>query len=266
MTGEGGRLDSCRRDEPAAGGAEEDAVRQAERWLAERGIMLPPDPTDATGPGEASLLPVARPGRRPQTRSADRPREATEVAAPEPPIASGPAADAPSERSTSASGDPLDPDADPEAIARTIVLRKLAVQARTRAELSKALKAKQVPEAAAEAVLDRMEAVGLIDDQGFARDWVESRQQRRHLSRSALRRELTTKGVDRDQIDAALEPVDGEAELSAARDLAAKKVRSMGALEHQVRYRRLAGVLGRRGFSPGVISRVVAEFVSTVAD
>jgi regulatory protein len=160
----------------------------------------------------------------------------------------------------------LDPDADPEAIARTIVLRKLAVQARTRAELSTALKAKQVPEAAAEAVLDRMEAVGLIDDEGFARDWVESRQQRRHLSRSALRRELLTKGVDRDEIDAALEPVDAEAELSAARDLAAKKVRSMGSLEHQVRYRRLAGVLGRRGFSPGVISRVVAEFVSTVAD
>jgi len=150
-----------------------------------------------------------------------------------------------------------DPDADPVAVARTIVLRKLAAQARTRAELSKALQAKHVPQEAADAVLDRMEAVGLIDDEGFARDWVESRQQRRHLSRSALRRELMTKGVERTQIDSALEQVDADDELTAARALVAKKLSSMDGLDRQVRYRRLAGILGRRGFSPSVISQIV---------
>lgn len=165
-------------------------------------------------------------------------------------------------------GDALDSDAesevDAEAVARTIVLRKLAAQARTRAELSKALKAKEVPDAAANAVLDRMEEVGLIDDRGFAQDWVESRQLRRHLSRSALRRELVTKGVDRDEIEVALEQVDGDDELAAARSLVAKKARSMAGLDRQVRYRRLAGMLGRRGFGPGVISQVLGGTLDQV--
>jgi regulatory protein len=151
-------------------------------------------------------------------------------------------------------------------VARTIVLRKLAAQARTRAELSRALQAKQVPTQAAEAVLDRMEAIGLIDDQGFAHDWVESRQQRRNLSKTALRRELTAKGVNREQIDSALEEVDADDELIAARSLAAKKARAMAGLDVQVRYRRLAGVLGRRGFNPGVINQVVNEVVRPTDD
>ena len=49
-----------------------------------------------------------------------------------------------------------EPDADPEEVARGIVLRKLAVQARTRVELERALAGRDVPEEAAAAVLDRM--------------------------------------------------------------------------------------------------------------
>ncbi|MET1006795.1 MAG: regulatory protein RecX [Propionibacteriaceae bacterium] len=152
-----------------------------------------------------------------------------------------------------------DPDADPEAVARTIVLRKLAAQARTRSELEKALKAKDVPDDAARSVLDRMEAVGLVDDQGFARDWVESRQQRRYLSKGALRRELSAKGVDADEIESALSTVEREDELEAARQLAAKKIKSMVSLERPVQYRRLVGALGRRGFSSAIVGRVVNE-------
>ena len=80
-----------------------------------------------------------------------------------------------------------------------------------------------MPDEVAATVLDRLEEVGLVDDEAFAQSWVESRQQRRHLSRSALRRELQSKGVDRDQVDAALATVDVEDELAAARALAAKK-------------------------------------------
>ncbi len=152
-----------------------------------------------------------------------------------------------------------DPEADPEDVARQIVLRKLAAQARTRHELAVALATKRVPEDAATVVLDRFTDLGLIDDAQFARDWVESRQVRRGLSRSALRRELQTKGVAAEHIAEALAPVGSDEELSAARQLAEKKLRAMGRLEPAVRYRRLAGVLGRRGFSTGVIATVLDE-------
>ena len=161
-------------------------------------------------------------------------------------------------------GDEADaePDADPETVARTIVLRKLAAQARTRQELAKALTAREVPEEVAAKVLDRMEAVGLVNDAVFAQDWVQSRQQRRHLSKSALRRELQGKGVDRDLIDDAVAEVEGDDEVVAAEALAVKKLRSMQGLDRQVQYRRLAGALARRGFSPGVTTTVLARVLS----
>ena len=156
---------------------------------------------------------------------------------------------------------PADPgeDADPESVARTIALRKLAAQARTRQELDQALRKKNVPEEAVAAVLDRLEEVGLVDDRAFAQDWVSSRQQRRHLSRSALRRELQAKGIDREHLDEALATVDSDDELDAARALAIKKAATMRSLEPMVRDRRLAGALARRGFGSGIISTVLDE-------
>ena len=116
-----------------------------------------------------------------------------------------------------------------------------------------------MPPEAAQQVLDRLEVVGLVDDERLARDWVESRQARRHLSRSALRRELQAKGVDRDDIEAALEQVSRDDELRAARALAGKKLDAMAGLGHDLKRRRVAGALARRGFSSDVISRVLAD-------
>ena len=120
---------------------------------------------------------------------------------------------------------------------------------------------KQVPQEAADQVLARMAEVGLIDDAAFAEAWVESRQQRRHLSRRALAAELHRKGVDRDEAEAALDQVDGADERSAARALAEKKSRSMNRLEPQVRRRRLTGMLARRGFSSAVVNDVLSEIL-----
>lgn len=165
-----------------------------------------------------------------------------------------------SDPATGAVADPeVDADADAESVARTIALRRLTAAARTRHELDQALQSKHVPEQVAASVLDRLEQVGLIDDQAFARSWVESRQQRRHLSRSALRRELRSKGVERDHVDAALAEVDTDDELASARALARKKAAASHGLDAAVRNRRIAGVLARRGFGSGIIATVLAE-------
>lgn len=153
----------------------------------------------------------------------------------------------------------LGPEADPEAVAREIVLRKLTAQSRSRGELAKALAQRKVPEEAAAAVLDRFEEVGLVDDSAFAESWVRSRQSRRHLSKRVLRQELVRKGVGREEIDNALDQVDPDDEYQAAKELAVKKVRTMSGLDRAVKYRRLAGALGRRGFGPGTISQVLSE-------
>ena len=93
----------------------------------------------------------------------------------------------------------------------------------------------------------------------FAADWVASRQQRRHLSRRALRRELEAKGVERRDIDSALETVDRDAELAAAQELVERKQAAMSALSRDVQQRRLAGLLSRRGFDTAVITQVLSN-------
>lgn len=159
-----------------------------------------------------------------------------------------------------------EPDADPEEVARGIVLRKLAAQARTRSELAKALQARAVPAEAASVVLDRMSEIGLVDDAAFAQDWVASRQQRRHLSRSALRRELQNKGVARDQIDEALAPLGVSEELEAALSLARRRQATMATLPRDVQYRRLSGVLARRGFGGSVAAQVLEVVLAGVSE
>ncbi|MFZ1118064.1 MAG: regulatory protein RecX [Propionibacteriaceae bacterium] len=152
-----------------------------------------------------------------------------------------------------------DDHADAESVARTIALRRLTMRAHTRHELDKALQAKNVPQSVKEAVLDRMEEVGLVDDATFAVDWVASRQQRRHLSRRALKRELEVKGVERGDIDRALEYVDRDAEVASARELVERKRAAMSALPRDVQQRRLAGLLSRRAFDSAVITRVLSD-------
>jgi regulatory protein len=142
-----------------------------------------------------------------------------------------------------------------------MALRNLSMSARSRSELESALARRRVPVDAASRVLDRLQQAGLIDDQRFARDWVESRQARRQLSRSALQHELQAKGVAREFIDLALEGVGREDELRAARCFADKKLRSLADLPREVQRRRVAAALARRGFSSDIVSRVLADLI-----
>ncbi len=143
---------------------------------------------------------------------------------------------------------------------------KLTAQARTRHELAETLKQRNIPEGAAEKVLNRMEEVGLVDDAEFARSWVASRQRRRRLSKRALSVELVRKGVDRDLADAALEQVESEDEYAAARDLGRSKAASLDGLDRAVQYRRLAGALARRGFNAEVSRQVISELLDRRQD
>ena len=143
-------------------------------------------------------------------------------------------------------------------MAREIALRLLGVRDRTRRELEQALHKKGVPPEASEEVLNRLSEVGLIDDQKFADAWFES-QLRRQRSTRALRYELRTKGVDTEVVELAAGTADDDADLEAARALVAKRQPSLQRLPGEVRYRRLAGQLARRGFPSSVIATVLHE-------
>jgi regulatory protein len=153
----------------------------------------------------------------------------------------------------------LGPDADPEAVARKILLDQLTGQARSRAELSGRLAKKGVPEELGRRLLDRFEEVGLVDDAAFARAWVQSRQTGKGLARRALSQELRRKGIEDEVAREALDGLDPDAEVEAARLLVRRRLRTVARLDRDTAVRRLTGMLARKGHPAGVCFRVVRE-------
>ena len=155
--------------------------------------------------------------------------------------------------------EPDDVEPDPESVARTIALRRLEAAPQTRAQLDEAMRRRGVPDEIRERVLDRFGEVGLIDDAMFAQAWVESRHTGRGLAKRALAFELRRRGVEPAVVDDALSALPAEQEERTARSLVAARLPSTRALDPAVRTRRLAGMLARKGYPPGLAFRVVRE-------
>ena len=144
------------------------------------------------------------------------------------------------------------PEADPESVARKILLDQLTGRARSRHELADKLRGKDVPDEIATRLLDRFEEVGLVDDAAFARAWVSGRQQGKGLAPRALAQELRRKGIDDETAREALDEVDrGRPGGGGARAGAPTKLRSVRGLDQTTATRRLAGMLARKGYGPG---------------
>jgi regulatory protein len=148
---------------------------------------------------------------------------------------------------------------DPAARAREICLRLLTLAPRTRAELADALRSRGIPAPVADEVLARYADVGLIDDAAFARAWVESRHYSRGLAGRALRLELKRRGVNDEDIREAVAELGPDAEVDAARRLVEQKLAGTAGLPAEARIRRLAGMLARKGYPPGLAFRVIRE-------
>ena len=148
---------------------------------------------------------------------------------------------------------------DPEAEARAICLRLITIEPRTRSQLAQALQRKQIPDEVADGILDRFTEVGLIDDQAFARAWVESRHHSRGLSRRALSTELRRRGVTDEDVRDAVETLDPDAEVATARQIVDRKLRSTRGQPPDTRARRLVGTLARKGYGAALAYRIVRE-------
>lgn len=139
-------------------------------------------------------------------------------------------------------------------------LRLLAIRLRSRHELDDRLRRRDIPEEARRRVLDRLTEAGLLDDLRFARSWIEGRLTMRPSGAVRLRAELRRAGVAPEVIAQALrESPAGADEHHLALEVARTRIRRYRSDPPEVAYRRLAGVLQRRGFSAGAIARALRE-------
>lgn len=141
-----------------------------------------------------------------------------------------------------------------EESARSMALRALGRKAASRHELDRALERREVEPEVREAVLDRLEHEGLVDDAQLARDTAERLRERKHMGERGIAAELRKRGLDPDELDDA----DRGDELQRAIEAAGERRRRMGSLDDETVERRLSGWLQRRGFSGGTV-RIAIE-------
>lgn len=127
---------------------------------------------------------------------------------------------------------------------------------RSVAEVEQNLQKKGFEAFVIEQTVVQLQDVGLLDDEAFARYWVEQREAFKPRSHLALRQELQQKGVDRAIIEAALRDVD---QTAAAQQAAAKQARRYTHLTEDEFRNKLGGFLQRRGFHYEIIKQVIDE-------
>jgi len=146
---------------------------------------------------------------------------------------------------------------DTHEVALQKAFRFISYKPRSESEVRKKLTTQGYEESVVDAVIDRLKQGGLIEDQGFARDWVENRSTFRPRSRRVLAMELRQKGVGEEDIQEALAGTQSDDEL--AYQVAIRRARRFGEMEWNQFRERMTGFLGRRGFAYGSISSAVRK-------
>lgn len=132
-------------------------------------------------------------------------------------------------------------------------VRFLSYRPRSRAEVERYLRGKRVAGEVITDVVERLERANYLDDEAFARFWVENREQFKPRSRRALRYELRQKGMSDQVIAQVLNDLDDEA--AAWRAVEGRLSRWAGLTRDELR-QKMMGYLSRRGFDYEIINSI----------
>jgi len=132
----------------------------------------------------------------------------------------------------------------------------LSYRARSESEIRQNLDKHGTSEPVIEQTIERLRQSGLVNDDQFARLWVENRNTFSPRSKRMMAMELRQKGLDGNAVASAIENVDDE---SLAYEAALKRAGRLRDLEWNEFRRKLSEYLARRGFSYPVIAPAVAR-------
>ena len=114
--------------------------------------------------------------------------------------------------------------------------------------------------------IERLKENGLLNDEKYAADFIESRLNTKPVSRQKLREQLEGHLIGRETVDAALEAVTAETELNNCRSIAEKFFRQFSALDLTERLRRVGLRLVSRGYSYDDIKQCLGELTEGIDD
>lgn len=108
-------------------------------------------------------------------------------------------------------------------------------------------------------ICDRLEELGLLNEERFARSYVDELIRRKHLSKSSLKTALIQKGVQRDIIETVLEEVDIDP-VEQIRELLATKFKNRDLSDEKQKTRTVNALL-RLGYRYNEIHAAMGEWM-----
>jgi regulatory protein len=166
-------------------------------------------------------------------------------------------------KSTGAAREPRPPPDAEQAF--EIAGRFLGTRPRSRWEVEQRLRRSGTSDQVVAATLDRLERIGLVDDEAFAQWWVEQRDRHAPRGRMALETELRAKRIPPAIIATLRDAPDGEQPATDDERAAAaldRHLKGRALPEDPKALQRLGMFLVRRGFEPGTARRILQAAIA----
>jgi len=147
-------------------------------------------------------------------------------------------------------------------------LNKLSYRARSQSEIEKALKEKGYNDEVIKTTIDKLIKYKYLDDVTFANSLIKEKQIFSKAGKQKVKQELYRKGIDREIINQLLtENISDEEEYERALELAKERYTRLDPAEDRnSKYRKLSGLLARKGYSYGIISKVMRAIFDNKVD
>jgi regulatory protein len=153
------------------------------------------------------------------------------------------------------------PAATPAGDAYEAAVRYLAGRPHTVAEIHRHLRSKKFDVETIDHAIDRLRAQRYVDDEAFARWWVEQRERFKPRGHRALRTELAQKGVGRDVVDLILGERAPDADVEQARRALSRPLTRWADMPDAEKRRKIHTYLAARGFDYDTIDEVTRREV-----
>lgn len=154
------------------------------------------------------------------------------------------------------------PAATPAGDAYEAAVRYLAGRPHTVAEIHRHLRSKKFDADTIDHAIDRLRAQRYVDDEAFARWWVEQRERFKPRGVRALRTELAQKGVGRDVVDLVLGERAPDADVEQARRALSRPLTRWADMADAEKRRKIHTYLAARGFDYDTIDEVTRREVT----
>jgi regulatory protein len=150
---------------------------------------------------------------------------------------------------------------DDEAI-RSSALRIISIRPHSAAELRRKLLMKGADRAAVDRIVERLVGVDLINDDRFARDYIEYAFLRKSWGKRKVRAGLMERGIDRETVEELLgSPDAARMEQEGARKFVDKETRGGEVSDEHMK--KIMSKLAARGFAWDTVSQVIRDFKET---